>query len=424
MRLAYLSSRYGGAGDTFIRAEVVTLREIGHEVHTFSIRRPPASELLNEEIRREHEGTDYVLERGALVLLVALLRAVGRTPARVVSAFLLSLALAAPGVHGRVRAIAYVLEAAYLAHRLRALGVEHLHNHIGGNSATVAALTSHLTGIAFSFTVHGANELLDQAPSAMREKMRRAAFVVAVSDDGRGHLLRWADRRDWQKIHVVRCGVDRRFVSPGAPPRDVPRLVAVGRLSPEKGHLVLVDALAHLAAEGEAAEVAVIGDGPLRSTLEHEAERLGIRELLRFTGWLGPEDIAAEILAARALVLPSFSEGLPMVVIEALAMGRPVVATRIGAVPELVEPGSTGWLVPPGSAEALSRAMRAALSAAPGELERMGRLGRAAVLERHDLTREVRRLEALLAGRRGEGEDVSSRGAPRRSPSGTRRAAV
>jgi glycosyltransferase involved in cell wall biosynthesis len=130
--------------------------------------------------------------------------------------------------------------------------------------------------------------------------------------------------------------------------------------------------------------------------LEREAERLGVADRLRCPGWLGADDVVAAIEASRALVMPSLAEGLPNVVTEALALGRPAIATAVAGVGELVESGVTGWLVPAGAAEPLAEALRAAAEAPAEELERLGAAGTARVRERHDGTREARRLEALF----------------------------
>jgi colanic acid/amylovoran biosynthesis glycosyltransferase len=170
----------------------------------------------------------------------------------------------------------------------------------------------------------------------------------------------------------------------------------VARLSEQKGHLLLVEAAARLAAQGVPFEILLAGDGPLRGRIEELVERLGVKDRIRFGGWMSASQVREAILSSRALLLPSFAEGLPVVVMESLALGRPVITTAIAGTPELVEPGVTGWLVPAGSVEALVPAMRAALEAPTAQLEEMGRRGAALVAERHDVAKEARTLAALF----------------------------
>jgi colanic acid/amylovoran biosynthesis glycosyltransferase len=391
--LAYLTSAYARASDSFIRAEVLQLRRLGHTVHTFSVREAHASELVSEEIRDEHARTDYILKHGFARLLVCAILEFVRAPVRACSALIVAARCGWPGFKGRLWCYAYFLEACYLARRLRALHVEHLHVHLGDGCATVAMLASALSGVPFSMTVHGI-ELERAAVLSLEEKVRRSRFTVAVSEHGRSELLRWSARDDWPKIHVVRCGV--RFDEPprGEPARER-RLVCVGRLSAEKGHLVLLEAIAALGAEA-AFELVLVGDGPLRREIEAKAEALAIQDRVRLAGWMPAPKVREEILRCRALVLASFFEGIPVVIMEAFALERPVIATAVGGVAELVEPGISGWLVTPGSAEALARALREALSSDPHRLARMGRAGAARVRERHDQAREARRLAALM----------------------------
>jgi glycosyltransferase involved in cell wall biosynthesis len=190
----------------------------------------------------------------------------------------------------------------------------------------------------------------------------------------------------------VHCAVDRSYLERSLTPvPDVPRLVSVGRLSREKGQSLLVDAVARLRAEGVPVELVVIGDGDLRAELEARAG-----DGVRFAGWLDNARVADEIVASRALVLPSFSEGLPVTLMEALALGRPVVTTAIAGIPELVQDGVNGWVVPPSSLDALVDAMREVLTTPVEELDRMGKAGATLVAEQHDAITEAAKLDALF----------------------------
>jgi glycosyltransferase involved in cell wall biosynthesis len=401
--IAYLTSTYARASDTFIRGEVAELRALGYTVHTFSIRRPGPDELVSDEIRREHAATEFVLEAGVAQLVLVWLRTLFRSPRRMLAAGRLAARISTPGLKGRLWPLAYLLEAAYLAERLQAKAVEHLHNHIGEGSASVAMLASVLTGIPFSMTIHGPGEFDRPGLLALDEKLRRASFTATVSEFSRSQLYRWSDRADWPRIHVVHCGLDGTFldVATSAIP-EARRLVCVGRLAEQKGPLLLVEAAGRLAAAGLMFELVLVGDGPLRGPVEERIEQLGLSKHVHLVGWRDAVAVRDEILRARALVLPSFAEGLPVVLMEALALGRPVVSTYVAGIPELVVPGVCGWLVPAGSVEALAAAMQDALLAPVQLLERMGNAGAARAAQRHNGAIEAAKLAALIAQSRKE----------------------
>jgi colanic acid/amylovoran biosynthesis glycosyltransferase len=395
--IAFLTSVYARSSDWFIRGEVAQMRALGFTVHTFSIRRPEAHELVSDEIRREYAATEYVLEAGFARVGMAWLRAVLRAPRRTLAAARLALRIGTPGLKGRLWPLAYLIEAAYLAERLRSKRVEHLHNHIAEGSASVAMLASALSGIPFSMTIHGPSEFDRPTLIALDEKIHRSAFTVSVSEYGRSQLYRWCDPADWPKLHVIHSGLHNSFLETGTTPLpEARRLVCVGRLAEQKGLLLLVEAVRRLAADGLVFELVLVGDGPLRQPIEELVERLGLGQHVRLAGRQGAEEVRQQILQARVMVLPSFAEGLPMVLMEALALGRPVISTYVAGIPELVVPGICGWLVPAGSVEALTEAMRDALSAPVDELEGIGRAGAARVARQHNGAVEAAKLAALI----------------------------
>ena len=399
LTIGYLTSVYARVGDTFIRREVEQVRRLGHTVHTFSIRKPDPGELVTEEIRREYAGTEYLLEAGAGTLALSGLRLAVLAPRKFLTAVWLVIRTVPPGIEKRwIRRIAYLLEAAYLADRLAAKHVQHLHNHIGENSALVSMLAAMFRGIPYSLTIHGPGEFDRPTLLALDEKIRRAAFVVAISEFTRSQLYRWADYGDWAKIHVLYVGVSSMFLEHGpAPVPSTPRLVNIGRITEQKGQAILIHAAASLRERGHDFELVIVGDGPMRGRIEQLIDEFGLRGRVRITGYLSSQGVFQELLAARALVLPSFAEGLPVVFFEALALGRPVISTYIAAHPELIEPGVNGWLVPAGAVEPLVDAMAEALTVGSAELERMGRTGAAQVAERHNIDTEAKKLAALFA---------------------------
>ena len=405
LTLGYMTSLYARASDFFIRGEVAQLRAFGHTVHTFSVRKSDPAEGVSEDVRREQAATVCLVEAGAFRLAASWLRRAWRSPKTMVEAVRVAWRLSTPGIKGRLWPWAYLLEAAYLADELEAKGVRHLHNHIAENSASVAMLASVLSGVPFSMTVHGPNEFDAPRSFAYGEKIKRAAFTAAISEYGRSQLFRWSDYEDWPRVKVVRSGIGRTFLGrEPTPVPDVRRLVCIGRLAEQKGQLLLVEAAGRLLDEGlDDFEIVLIGDGPLRAPIEALIARLGLEGRVKIAGWMGGERVRDEIENSRGLVLPSFAEGLPMVIMESLALGRPVIATYVGGVPELVEPGSNGWLVPAGSVDPLVVAMRELLTAPVSELALMGRAGAARVAAQHDSAREVAKLVSLFRTSAGAG---------------------
>jgi colanic acid/amylovoran biosynthesis glycosyltransferase len=397
MKIAYLTSVYGRASDSFVRQEVRLLRERGHQLHTFSVRKPPASDAVDDQLKQEQAGTDYILDAGGPKLLAAAAQEMVANPGRFVNALKLSLKARAPGLKGTALSLAYLVEAAYLARGLRGQGIDHLHNHIAENSASVAMLASELTGIPYSMTVHGPSEWDRPMDLALDEKVRRSSFVAVISNFTRGQLMRWCSADVWSRLHVVRCGLDRDFLeAPAVPLPAENRMVFVGRLVDAKGPQLLVDALARLAGEGARFSLDIIGDGPLRPAMTEAIEKAGFAGSVRFLGWQSAEEVRRVILASRFMVLPSLAEGLPVVLMEALALRRPVITTYTAGIPELIKPGVNGWLVPAGSVDDLAAALRDAFSRPTADLERMGAAGGELVRQLHDAATEVDKLERLM----------------------------
>jgi glycosyltransferase involved in cell wall biosynthesis len=394
LRVAYLVNQYPRTSHSFIRREILALESLGVEVLRYSLRgldEPLASEVDRQELAR----TRMVLEVGAAPMLLAVLRAVLTRPRAFLRAVGQALQLGWGSDRGVLRHLAYLVEACVLVGWLEEGGVQHLHAHFGTNPAAVALLCHILGGPAYSFTIHGPQEYDRPAFLSLDRKVQQAAFVAAISEFGRSQILRWSRHEDWDKVEVVHCGVPSDLLGVELqPPPAARRLVCIARLAAAKGQLLLLDAAAQLAAEGLEFEVVLGGDGPLRQTLEAEVERRGLGRVIRLAGWMSEAQVRDAIVGARAMVLPSFAEGLPVVVMESLALGRPVIATAIAGVPELVRSGVTGWLIPPGSVDSLVTAMREAFQAAPEELARMGRTGSALVAQHHDARREAAKLKA------------------------------
>ncbi|MFN0060705.1 MAG: glycosyltransferase family 4 protein [Planctomycetota bacterium] len=396
--VAYLINQYPKISHSFIRREIVGVEAAGISVLRFTIRPTDAKDLRDPADLEELKRTRAVLSVGLLGLCAAALRALVTRPWRFFAALRLAIRSGWRAESGLVHHLAYLCEACVLQRWLADAQVTHLHAHFPTNSTAVAMLCHTLGGPSYSFTVHG-QEIYDfPGYRVLAEKARRAEFAVAISDFGRSQLYRWCRPADWRKFHVIRCGLDRAFLEQRiAPLPREPRLVAVGRFAPDKGHLLLIEAARQLKVAGIPFELVLVGDGELRPQIENFLREHGLEMSVRLAGWATEAEVRAHLVAARALVLPSFAEGLPVVIMEAFALGRPVVSTHLCGIPELVEPGANGWLVPAGNPEALAGAMRALLATPLAELERMGAHGAARARARHDSEAEATKLAALFS---------------------------
>ena len=318
-----------------------------------------------------------------------------KSPARFLRGLRLALDMSRKSDHRALRHLACLAEACVLRQWAEAHQSAHIHAHFGTNSATVVTLARVLGAPPYSFTVHGPEEFM--RPLALDEKIHGASFVVAISSFGRSQLFLLSRFADWQKIKVIHCGLEASFHETAAVPIPAaPRLVCVGRLCEAKGQLLLIEAAAALAKEGIAFELVLAGDGPLRAEIERAIQGHGLERRVRITGWVSSNAVREEILAARAVVLPSFAEGLPVVIMEAMALRRPVLTTYIAGIPELVIHGENGWLIAAGSVDELAQAIRSCVLASADELERMGNAGHQRVLARHSVDSEAAKLEALF----------------------------
>jgi glycosyltransferase involved in cell wall biosynthesis len=396
MKVAYLINQYPKISHAFIRREIQAVEAAGVEVFRCSVRR--SSEGLMDIADREEAGRTHVLlDAGARGLLGALIAAMLRTPLRLVRALRCAWALGRRSPRGVLRHIIYLAEACLLARRLRRQGIEHVHAHFGTNTTTVALLAHELSGLRFSFTAHGPEEF-DQAWAwSLRDKIERASFVVAVSHFGRSQLFRQCAHPHWPRVHVVRCGVDGAFLD--HPTQDLPRerrLISIGRLSEQKGQLLLVEALARVRQSGREVHLTLIGDGEMRPQVVEAIDRHGLGDCVQMVGAADSQTIRRALDDSSVLVLPSFAEGLPVVIMEALARSRPVLSTYVAGIPELVQPGRNGWLVPAGSVDALCAAIIEVLDASAEQLQRWGDFGRACVAEQHDVRRIGQQMAELL----------------------------
>ncbi len=392
MHIAYLINQYPKISHTFIRNEILALQGRGVRVDRIALRGWDA-EVTDPVDAAERDRTVYLLAGGSLGLAVALLRSFLGRPVKTLGALAAALRLSRRSDRSPVHHLAYLAEACLLREVTAASGASHVHAHFGTNAAEVAMLARQLGGPPYSFTVHGPEEFDKADQLKLREKVRGAAFVAAVSSFGRSQLYRHTDLADWSKIQVVHCGLGPEYLEADAlAPAERPRLVCVGRLCEQKGQLILVEACAILASRNIAFDLLMIGDGEMRPDLEQAIAAAGLDDRIRITGWYGAEQIRDSYREAKGLVLPSFAEGLPVVIMEALALGRPVVSTYVAGIPELVRDGQEGFLVFAGSAGDLADAIERLLTLEPTAFGRMAQSGRERVAQRHSADREAEKL--------------------------------
>jgi glycosyltransferase involved in cell wall biosynthesis len=394
LKIAYFINDYPRVSHSFIRREIQALERCGIEVERIALRGWDGA-LPDPDDRRERERTRYILRQGIAGLILPTLRTLLRSPLRFFAALRLALRMADDSERAFPYHLVYLAEACRLLRWLQACSACRIHAHFGTNSAEVVMLTRALGGPPYSFTVHGPAEFL--RPMKLDVKIHRCSFVVAISEFGRSQLYLRSRHEDWPRVKVIHCGLDEAFydVAP-VPIPTAPRLVCVGRLSAAKGQLLLVEAVALLAAGGLECELVLAGDGPLRPELEALIARHDLARRVRITGWIGSADVRQHILASRALVLPSFAEGLPVVIMEAMALRRPVLATYIAGIPELVRPQEDGWLFPAGSVDELARAMRECLTMPLETLERIGASAYQRVVSRHAVDAQAGKLAELF----------------------------
>jgi colanic acid/amylovoran biosynthesis glycosyltransferase len=396
LRIAYFVNQYPKVSHSFIRREILALERQGFEVLRIALRGWDA-ELVDTEDVREREHTRYVLRAGMAGLALAVLKVLFTQPFRFFVALKLALRMGMRADRPLPFHLIYLAEACSLIPWLKEYGANHVHAHFGTNSAEIVMLAHALGGPVYSFTVHGPEEFDKPQFLGIGEKVRHSAFVVAISSYGRSQLYRWVEHAYWFKVNVVHCGLEKAFhdVNP-IPLTTLPRLVCVGRLMEAKGQLLLIEAVHRLDQKGIRIELVLAGDGEMRTELETLITKYGLTGQIRITGWISSIQVREEILAARGLVLPSFAEGLPVVIMEAMALRRPVLTTYVAGIPELVRPGLDGWLFPAGSIEALMAAMEDFLATSDDELKQMGDAAYMRVIERHSIDTEAEKLAKLF----------------------------
>jgi colanic acid/amylovoran biosynthesis glycosyltransferase len=406
--VGYLVSRYPAISHTFVMREVAGVRKAGLRVQTFSVQRAHHHDLLTEEDKREDKQTWAIQPVGVRTVLLAHVQLALRHPAAWATALAFAIRSRPPGLRSRVWGMFYFSEAVLLRRQCAKVGVRHIHAHLANVASDVAWLTAALgeeldgPGTwSWSFTMHGPAEFSNVERFSLREKVESAAAVLCISDYARSQIMALAPQSAWSKLSVVHMGVDlERYVpvrrvtrTPGAPVE----ILCVGRLDPVKGHLVLLQAVALLREGGRACRLTIVGSGPGDVQVQEMVERLGVQDIVTLAGPRGQDELPGFYQRADIFTLPSFAEGVPVVLMEAMACDLPVVSTIIMGIPELIETEVTGLLVPPGRADLLALALGRLIDD-PALRARLGSAGRSVIEAGFDSRRCGQQVAELLQG--------------------------
>lgn len=396
-RIGYLASEYPAISHTFIFREIQSLRAEGIEVITASIRKPQNLELMTPDEVADSKASRYI--KDSPLVRVAGLHAslLIRAPKAYLGMISTTIRLARSHPELRVwKALAYFAEAGILLHWMRAGEVDHVHVHFANPAATVAMIAAGGGTITYSLSVHGPDVFDNVEGNMLREKVSGALFTRCISFYCRSQLLKLIPPERSPKLPIVRCGIDvDRFEARPDPGNALPEILCVGRLVAVKGHHVLLEACGDLKERGVAFHLTFVGDGPERGALEATRAALGLSDVVTFAGAVGQDAVHAHYDRADIFALASFGEGVPVVLMEAMAKEIPCVSTSIAGIPELIEDGKTGFLVPPSDRTILTERLERLLGD-PVLRKSMGRAGRKKVQSEYEIRRSGREMAKLF----------------------------
>lgn len=400
--IAYLASQYPAVTHTFILREVQQLRQLGIAIRTASVKPAvPSPHGFTEAELQETAATFYVKTRSPLRLLLDHAACFALRPRAYISGLLMALHLAGPDLEAVAHHLAYFGEAIPIGEWMRRNALGHLHVHFANAAATAAMLIRKTYGIPYSISVHGYDEFYDTGFYRLREKIENAAFICCISRFCRSQLMKTSSRDHWDKMELCPLGVDPEVFQPhhGAG-GDVFRIVCVGRLIQTKGQGILLDAVAILVGRGRRVHADFLGDGPDRRAFEEQAARLHIGPHVTFHGSVNQPRVLESVAGADVFALPSFAEGVPVSLMEAMAMEVPCISTTVAGISELIESGQDGILVPPSDPDLLAEAIETLIGNPELRLE-LARAGRRKVVAKYNLRANVEHLASVFERRLG-----------------------
>jgi len=384
LKVGYFTNSFPMTSTTFIRREIEALESAGVNVQRIAVRKWDTPLVDPQDIRNQAK-THYLLSGNVLGLFFAFFKTLLLSPVGFCKAFKLWLKVCSNDVHISFRHFAYLMQATAFYQVCKQRDLKHVHVHFSTNATTVAMLAKVMGGASYSFTAHGPDEFVNPDTISMDLKVEHAAFVAAISNYCRVQLVRFSSYAHWDKIVIVHCGLHVDEFEPSFNfDADNQNLVCVGRICPQKAQLLFPPALAQLKSEFPKLKVHFVGDGESREALEESIRKYDVQDMVVLHGWMENVKVRALVKESRALLLPSFSEGLPVVIMESLALGRPVISSYIAGIPELVDEGC-GWMIPAGSIDDIAMAIRQALKDKPATLTKKGKEGRRRVEQAHNL---------------------------------------
>lgn len=384
MKIGYLMNTYPITSTTFIRREMESLEKMGLNIKKYAVRNWGET-LVDPLDIADQARTHYLLSGNVINLLISFFVVMLTNPVGFIKGVALWLKVFKNAGHLSVKQFAYLLQATYFYRLSKQDQLEHVHVHFSTNATTVAMIAKVMGGVSYSFMAHGPDEFVDPTAASMHLKVKHAAFVAAISNYCRVQLVRFSSYEYWDKIIIVHCGLHVDEFEPNYHVDEHNQsLICVGRLCPQKAQLLFPPAVAKIKDEFPNLHLNLIGDGESRQALEEAIEQHNVGHMITLHGWKANTEVREMVKQNRALLLPSFAEGLPVVIMEAFALGRPVISTFIAGIPELVD-NKCGWIIPAGSVEHIADAMRSALQASPLKLAEKGQEGRRRIEVEHNL---------------------------------------
>ncbi len=396
MRIAYLTGEYPRATDTFIQREIAALRQQGAEIHTFSVRPTGEEHMVGEEQKQERNQTFYILPPRPFKLARSHFNLLISSPKRYFQALKLAWSTRIHGLRGNFYQLFYFLEAGILAQEIKQREIGHLHNHFGDSSCSVAMLAAELGGFSYSFTLHGPYIFFQPYHWRLDEKINRALFVSCISNYCRSQGMIFAPIQKWNKMHIVHCGIDPTLFKVVPHQGKGKHILFVSRLTVVKGLPILLQSLVSLKQQHPDVILTVVGDGSDRTYLEQMTADLGLSDNVKFVGYKSQAEVREYFEQTDVFVSSSFAEGVPVVLMEAMAAGVPVVAPQIAGVSELVENNVSGYIVPAGDTDSFTQSIEKLLNDC--ELRnKFGTAGRNKVETEFNLNLEAQKLYQIMS---------------------------
>lgn len=394
MKITYFINHYPLVSHTFIRREILALEEQDFDIQRIALRGWNA-DIADDTDKTERTKTRYILESGLYSLIPSIFQHLLTTPLLFAKAFIEAVRMSRMSDRNLIYHIIYLFEACKVASMCKEFDSQHIHAHFGTNSTEVVMLAHLLSGISYSFTVHGPEEFDNPLGLHLKEKVGHAKFVAAISSYGRSQLYRWADFENWNKIKIVHCGLDSSFLHGGIHPRPankVRQLLCIGRLCEQKGQLLLLKSFKKVLDSGANIKLILAGDGDLRNEVDTYIRNHNLKNSVEITGWISSAQVKQLLIDADAMILPSFAEGLPVAIMEAMAIGTPVLTTYIAGIPELISNEENGILFPAGSIDAAAKAILDFLNMSDSALDLMIQNAYQNVSLRHNVHKETEKL--------------------------------